>query len=132
MMTPAIEPLTARRNARFDQEWEFTDNDDPFDLTGWTGAMQLRLYGAQPGSAKVDLGNVTSDAEGVWIREPTFGIVRVRIDQATLQSAYELLIGANEAGSAARLEYDLRMTTPTGAEEVWMAGEFILEAGVTI
>ena len=136
-MTPAREPLVARRNARFEEEWAFAEDDGtPIDLTGYTGEMQARLYGAQPGDPKIELGNVTSDVEGVWIREPSAGVVAVRIDQATLAAIFDALIGASlipdhEAGNAIPLVYDLRLTAPSGAEEVWMEGSFTIQPGVT-
>lgn len=134
MVTPAKEPLTALRNARFVEEWNFAGDDGlPFDFTGYTaGEMHVRLYGAQAGLPQIDLDNVTSDVEGVWIREPSDGIVRVRIDQTTLATAYAALLGDNELGSAVSLVYDLRLTGPDGAEEVWLEGAFIIEPGVTI
>lgn len=131
-MTPATEPLKAWRNARFAEEWVFTESGDSFDFTGYTGALEVRLYGAQAGSAKILLPNVTSEMQGVWIVNPSLGIIRVRIDQDELQSAYETLLGANEAGTPVPLVYDLRLTAPDGNEEIWLEGPFIINPGVTI
>ena len=47
-MTPANEPLTARRNARFVEEWTFKDGATPFNFTGYSGRLKVRLFGAQP------------------------------------------------------------------------------------
>ena len=131
-MTPGIEPLVAYRNGTFDEEWTFTDDDlaEPVDFTGWSGALHVRLYGAAD-STVIALANVTSDIEGVWIREPSEGIVRVLIDRDTLTAAYDAMIGENEAGSSIAFVYDLRLTTPTGAEEIWMEGSFTIKPGVT-
>lgn len=131
-MIPATVPIRAWRNARYVEEFPFTIDDEPYVLTGWSGAMQVRLYGAADGAALINLANVTSDTQGVWIIEPAEGIVRVRIDEATLTALWTTLGGPAEAGEAITLTYDLVMTPPAGGDEVWMQGPFTIEPGVTV
>ena len=135
-MTPANVTLTAWRNARFAEEYRFagptSDGQAPIDFTGWTGELEVRLYGAQPGDAIISLSNVASDIEGVWIIEPSAGAIQVSIERETLADAFTALGGPAEAGSNITLVYDLILTTPTGDPEIWMQGAFIFNPGVTI
>lgn len=131
-MIPETVPLRVWRNARHIEEFTFTVDGSPYDLTGWSGALQVRLYGAAAGPALLSLSNVTTDVEGVWIVEPTEGIVRVRIDEATLTALWTTLGGPAEAGDSITLVYDLVMTPPAGGDEVWAEGKFIIEPGVTV
>lgn len=133
-MTPATMPLTARRNASFAEEWQFTvDGDLPFDFTAYTAALlEVRQYGAQPGDSLIHLVKVTSNIEGVRFLEPSQGIVRVQINQPTLETVYDGLIGESEPGSDLLFEYDLILTGPDTALEPWLAGTFTLKPGVSI
>jgi hypothetical protein len=138
-MTPATVTLRVWRNARYIEEFPFTapaDGDDaaPYDLTGWTGRLQVRLYGAAAGAALLSLASQVSDGEGVWIIEPASGIVRVRIDEDSLTALWDGLLpdpAVAEPGDPITLKYDLVMTPPVGGDEVWMQGDFIIEPGVT-
>ena len=137
-MIPANVPLAAWRNARHVEDFTFTapaegGGDAAYDLTGWSAAMQVRLYGAAPDDPVISLANVTSDSEGVWIVEPAEGLVRIRIDETTLAAAWNALGGGVEAGDPIRgLRYDLVLTPPAGGDEVWIEGEFTLYPGVTV
>lgn len=131
-MTPATVPITVWRNARYIEEFPFEIDGEPYDLTSWSAALQVRLYGAAGGSALISLANVTSDTQGVWIIEPSEGIVRVRVDEATLSTLWTTLGGPAEAGDPITLAYDLVMTPPAGGDEVWMQGDFIIQPGVTV
>lgn len=127
-MIPETVALTARRNTPFAEEYEFTDETGAaFDFTGCTGAMQVRLYGNAPGAALVNLANVGSDIEGVWVRDPANGIISVRIDENTLIALPE----ASTPGAADVFAYDLIITWSDGLEECLMEGQFILNPGVT-
>jgi hypothetical protein len=137
-MTPVTQSLTVWRNARYVEEFHFTapvpGNDDyPYDLTGWTGALQVRQYGAAA-SSLLSLANVTSDTQGVWIIEPSQGIVRVRIDESALATLWTTAGGVDgtEPNEPYKLKYDLLMTPPSGGDEVWIQGDFLLYPGVTV
>ena len=130
-MIPAPVLIRVWRNARYAEEFHFEIDGAPYNLSGWTGAMQVRLYGAQPGDALISLASVTSNIEGVRVVEPTQGIVRVQINEATLTTLWTTLGGPAEPGDAITLKYDLVMTQ-AGADEVWIEGDFIIEPGVTV
>lgn len=131
-MIPANVPIKVWRNARYTEEFNFTVDDLPYDLTGWVGRLQARLYGAQEGAALIDLGSVTSDSEGVWIIDAEGGSVQVRIDEDTLIGVWTALGGPAEAGDPIELSYDLVMTPPEGGDEVWAEGIFTINPGVTV
>lgn len=126
-MTPAVRELRAARNVPFGETLEFTLADEPFDFTGYTGTMQVRLYEGAAGAALVDLANVTTDVQGVRILSG--GMVQIRIDEATLAA----IAGQNtpEAGDAQTFAYDLVLTDPAAFAQRWVKGAFVLEAGVT-
>ena len=132
-MRPATVPLTAWRNARFAEERHFTESDQPLDFTSYSDArLEVRQFGAQAGAAAISLDKVVTNIEGVRFLEPAHGVLRIQIDQATLEAAYDALFGTNEAGSALKLVYDLVLTGPDGADEIWMQGDFTLNPGVSI
>lgn len=131
-MTPANVPITVWRNARYAEEFPFTLDGAAYDLTSWTAKLQVRLYGATAGGALLDLANVTTDVEGVWIIEPAEGLVRVRIEEATLVALWTSLGGNSEPNAPITLSYDLVLTTPDGDDEVWTYGDFIIMPGVTL
>ncbi|MGK2908565.1 MAG: hypothetical protein ACSLE1_01975 [Sphingobium sp.] len=137
MTIPAKFALRGRRNAFFGQEWQFTADTElgavePVDLTGHTAFLQLRLYGAQPGSAKVNLPSVSSNIEGVWIIAPTEGRIQVYATEASMAAAYTALSGGVEAGANIRLQYDLVIRDPMGWDDVWVEGDFTINPGVTV
>jgi hypothetical protein len=131
-MHPAVAPITARHNAYFAQEFQFRDADGQLiDLTGHTGRMQVRQYGAQPGDAIIDLNSVSSDVEGVWVKD--IHSLQVRIDRTTLAAAYAALSGGIAPGGNVLLEYDIAIDPPSSTEpEIWLAGGFTIKAGDTI
>jgi hypothetical protein len=126
---PARRDLIARRNIPFGRTWSFVNDDDtPFDLTNYTGAMQVRLYEGAAGSALIDLANVTSDIEGVRVY-PSDGQVQVIISEATVAA----LPGQNtpEAGDPQVFRYDLVLIDATAIQSVWLYGTFTVDPGVT-
>lgn len=136
MTTPATVPITVWRNADYVETWVVADeqgydaNGDaisPQDLTGWTLALQVRLYGLAGGAALISLGTVTTAIEGIRIIEATGGQIEIRITDATL----EALPAAGKAGADLTLYYDLVLTDPTGVEEVYAEGTFTVKPGVT-
>lgn len=127
--------LRAWRNARFAEEQQYVESGLPFDFTAYTDGdalLEVRQYGAQAGDAVISIGKVTSEAEGVRFLEPGAGILKLRIDQATLAAAWDDLGGGPETGDPIALVYDLRLTGPDDAEELWLQGNFTLYPGVSI
>lgn len=118
--------LIARRNAPFTDEWTYTaeDSDEPYDFSGATAALQVRQYGAQGGSALIDLPETSLElTEGVLVGE---GVLTVFIDEATLQ-----LLPQGKPGEPVIFTYDLKVTPFGSVEEVWSWGTFTVKPGVT-
>lgn len=138
MTIPAKLPLRGRRNAYFGEEWQFTVADPdtgieaPVDLSGFAAFLQLRLYGAQPGSAKLTLNNVGGNIEGVWIIDPTEGRIQVLASEDTLRGVYDDLSSDVEPGADIILAYDLVLRDDNGMDDVWVEGSFTLSPGVTV
>jgi hypothetical protein len=125
---PARRDIEAARNVPFGLTWEFLNGASPFNLTGYTGAMQVRLYEGAAGSPLINLVNVATNTEGVRIYG-TDGEVQVMINEATLAAMPGQ--GTPEAGSAQTFHYDLVLTDTAGRQERWLYGTFTLRPGVT-
>jgi hypothetical protein len=130
-MIPEMVAIVAARNVPFFEEFAFAESGVALDLTGCTAALQVRLYGNAGGSALIDLANVTADAtQGVWIRDPAGGVVKVWIGEAALNGlpAPQLPDQAGEPWSGV---YDLVITWPDGVQETLMEGIITVKPGVT-
>jgi hypothetical protein len=132
-MTPANVPIPVWRNADYAETWVIAESFDasgnavnPVDLTGYTLAMQVRLYGLAGGDPLIDLETVTSAIEGLRIVEATAGQIEVRITDATLEA-----LPTGKAGASVTFSYDLLLTDPTGLEQPYAYGDFIVQPGVT-
>jgi hypothetical protein len=133
-MTPANIPIIVWRNADYAETWVVAESFNSSgvatgvqDLTGWTAALQVRLYGLAGGSALISLATVTTAIQGIRLVEPTAGQMEVRITDATL----EALPNTGKAGFARTFSYDLILTDPTGLEQAYAYGDFIVQPGVT-
>jgi hypothetical protein len=133
-MTPANVQLTLWRNADYAETWVIAEDFDaaggavgPVNLTGYIFALQVRLYGLAGGSALISLTTVTTAIEGVRIVDAAGGEIEIRITDATL----ETLPVSGKAGEAVTFSYDLLLTDPTGLEQAYAHGDFIVQPGVT-
>ncbi|QQQ19841.1 hypothetical protein JIP62_07075 [Brevundimonas vitis] len=136
MVYPEVVPITVRRNADYGATWVLADGQgydatgtaiNPLDLTGYTAALQVRLYGLAAGDPLIDLGTVTTAIEGIRFVEPTAGQIEMRIDHET----HDALPTSPKAGEPARFEYDLVLIAPDGTRSVYATGPFIVHPGVT-
>lgn len=136
MTYPATVPVTVWRNADYVETWVVADEQgydadgdaiSPQDLTGWTAALQIRLYGLAGGAALISLATVTTAVQGIRLVEPAAGQMEIRITDATL----ETLPATGKAGAALTFKYDLILTDPAGVESVYATGDFIVQPGVT-
>lgn len=123
--------ISAARNVPWAREFEFSDPaGEPFDFTGWTAALQVRLYEGALGAALISLSTASnSSAEGVHFFADDPGRLQVLIKEASLNS----LPGLHEveAGAPQRFFYDLVLTDPSGFEQCFMEGAFVVRPGVT-
>lgn len=128
-MTPAKGDIVLRRNAPFVEEWSFTDEFlRLIDLTGYTGELEIRLYGRAPGDALVSLQTIATAGQGLrFLADDPFA-VRVTIDQP---SAAALPVQGGP-GSPAVFVYDLALIDPTGFRQIFREGAVITNPGVTL
>lgn len=134
MINPAAVNLTARRNADYAETWVVAESFDalgnavgPVNLTGYSAAMQVRLYGLAGGDPLIDLDTVTTAIEGIRFIEPLAGQFEVRIDAASIDD----LPAAAKAGGTATFSYDIILTDPDGLAHAYAAGDFTVYPGVT-
>lgn len=133
-MTPANIPIEVWRNGDYAETWvvasSFTAEGvagSPQDLTGYSLALQVRLYGLAAGSSLFTLATVTTAVQGIRITEASGGQIEIRITDTTL----ETLPVSGKAGQAITFAYDLLLTDPTGLEQVYAYGDFTVYPGVT-
>lgn len=125
-------PLVAARNLSFVESYGFLGEDDgALDLTACTLRMEVRQYAAQPGDALVTLEEVVSDIEGIRVTDAAGGLVRVIIDQATLEGFPGGPTGGAEPNKPDLFVYDLTVTRALPAEPLAVGGTFTLHPGVT-
>ena len=131
---PAPTDLRVWRNGDYVEEFtvaeRFEVDGTPvnrIDLTGYSAEMQVRQYGLAGGDPLLALETVTDDAEGLRFMEPAQGVLRVKIDTASL----EALPSTGKAGVERRFSYDLVLIDPTGIRSVYATGAFIVPPGVT-
>lgn len=123
-MKPSREPLLARRNAPYSEAFNFSEGGVPLDLTGAVARMQVRLYGAAPFDALIDLDTVTEDlTEGLQIVDGTITPFIAEDSLAALPKGLP--------GQPTTFLYDLVVTLPGEVAEVWREGPFIVKPGVT-
>lgn len=123
-MKPAQTPLLARRNAPFAEAFTFYELGADFDFTGAVARMQVRLYGAAPFDALIDLETVTEAfTEGLRIVDGTITPFIAEDSLAALPRGLP--------GQPATFLYDLVVTLPGEVASVWREGPFIVKPGVT-
>lgn len=128
-MTPANVPLTLRRNVNYGESFEATDDYGlPIDFTGFTGELEVRLYGKQPGDALLTIGTVATPIEGLLF---TATAIEVRIDSASIDGLPGGPDDGQEPGDPSSFVYDLLLTPPGGSADVWFEGSVTVLPGVT-
>lgn len=128
-MIPARLDFPCRTNADYTEELAVTDGDESVDLTGYMLAMSVRPN--VNADSVFDLATVTTDVEGLRLIEAANGIIGIRMSYETLSSAYDAVVTNATLGQPVRLVYDMRLTAPSGDEDVWFVGVLTIEKGVT-
>lgn len=126
-------PLSAARNLDLREEYGLLGEDDgPFNLTGCTLKMEVRLYGAQPGAALITLPTVTTDILGIRVLDAAAGHIRIIIPKANLAALPGGPANGTEPNQPDVFVYDLVIDRPVPLEPLAMAGTFTVSPGVTI
>lgn len=104
------------------------------DLTGASFRMEVRLAPNTPGIPLVALGTVTTGAaEGVrligveTVDGKPVSTLGLRVNKSTM----EAMPFTGELGDDSVFAYDLMVTPAGGVEQAWLAGDFVVQAGVT-
>lgn len=125
MAEPVRRDIVARRDCPYFETWSFTDEaGDPYDFTGATLTLEVRLYGAQAGDALVSLVETGStQTQGLYVGS---GEITPWIDEATLR-----LIPDGRVGQDVVFQYDLKVQPAGEVEQIWSYGEFRLKPWIT-
>ena len=119
--------MVVRKNAPWDQELTITDTEGvAVDITGWTFAMQVRLYEGAGGAALIDLATVVTAIEGIQITDAAAGEIVIRIDEASL----EALPAQDGENKPATFRHDIEVDDGTD-EFIAAYGTFTVYTGVT-
>lgn len=126
MADPLRRDLVARRNTPFAFEWDaFVDaSGSPYDFALATVTMQVRQYGAQPGTALISLVEVGTDFTEGLIAED--GSIRAFIDIASLH-----FLPLGKPGEPVSFAYDVIVARAGIVPEIWVQGDFTVKPGVT-
>lgn len=125
MRVPATLDLYAWQNAGFDTDIAVLEDGAPYDLTGLATTDVTLQVRSQPGGT----GTPFVDAEignGLAITDPTSGVVRFVITEATLTA-----IPVTTSPAPLTLYWDMRIDPVTGVPFIAAQGKFFLSAGVT-
>lgn len=124
MTEPASLILTARENCDYDEEVELSLDAAPLDLTAWTN-LKMTLNIAGTSTLAFTLTQVGTAAQGIRPLSPlTAGVVRIRVDRATLAAV-------PDGTGLVRLTGDLVGNDPEGIRRAIADVTMVLSAGVT-
>lgn len=104
------------------------------DLTGASFRMEVRMLPNTPGAPLLALGTVgTAAAEGIRLVsvEQVDGQPVSTLGLRVNKSSMEALPFSGELGDDSAFAYDLMVDPSGGLEQVWLAGPFVAQAGVT-
>lgn len=125
-------PLVWKRNAPQGESYTLLQDDGvtPFDLTGYTFAMQVRQYPGAPDPPLIALGMAAEGSPGFYLDNASAG-------QFTLtppdDEALEALSTAPDSlAGKVRLAFDILLVAPDGEPEPFAYGKLTLYTGVTV
>lgn len=131
---PALQTLTASRNATWAPQLAYDYAGPALPLTGATIQMQLRLYPGQPGDPKLSV-------QAIPFADVLIGGVagtdserrRVTLSPAVTVAQLAALPGLQtpEAGDSQRFAFDILISYADGVSEILSQGDFIVPPGVT-
>ncbi len=123
-------PLGGRRYQAYAKTLRFVG----VDLTGASFRMQVRMLPNTPGAPLLALETVASGAaEGIrligveQVNGQPVSTIGIRVNKTSMQA----LPYAGELGDDSAFAYDLMVNPAGGLEQVWLAGDFVAQAGVT-
>lgn len=129
---PAIQTLTASRNATWGPTLQYDYAGAALPLAGATIAMQLRLYPGQPFEAKLTIPAipfVDSLLSGVAGKDSE--VRRLTLSPVVTDAVLADLPITGEVGNDDTFAFDIRIAYADGVYEILSSGTFILSPGVT-
>lgn len=105
-----------RRGDTFIREFTFTNDDNPFDLTGWDARLQVRESAAKPVVLQADM---EGDEPFISITGVGDNVLRVEIPASSIEIPAKVYL------------WDLELTSPTGVKTTYLAGSFTIIQDIT-
>lgn len=131
---PALQTLTAPRNATWAPQLAYDYAGAALPLSGATIAMQLRLYPGQPGDPKLSIEDIPF-ADVLISGVPGTETERRRVTLSPAVTAAQLAalpgLQTPEAGDPQRFAFDILITYADDLSEILSRGDFIVSPGVT-
>ncbi len=130
---PALQTLTASRNATWGPTLNYDYQGQELPLTGATIAMQLRLFPGQPLEAKLSLEAIPfTDDLTAGVAGTATERRRLTLSPVATPTMLSVLPITGERGSDDLFAFDILITYADGVSEILSRGTFILTAGGTI
>lgn len=117
-------------NADYTEEFGIVVDGAAYSLAGCTLAMNVRRFPRAVDSV-FNLATVVTDVQGLRILDALGGIVAIRINKATLETAYSAWSENAIANAVLNFVYDLRITHADGSQEILTQGSVVINPGVT-
>jgi hypothetical protein len=133
-MDPVTWDLVWGRNAPDQIIYALTFNGVGIDITGYTFAMQVRLYPGAAGDPIIDLGMAAEGEPGFFVDSATDGeFILTPPDYATMEALLPLPASTEDITKGlVVLAYDILAIAPDGIPERIVKGKLTLDSGVTL
>jgi hypothetical protein len=108
--------IVHRRGDTFIREFTFTNDDTPFDLTGWDALLQIRESASKPVVLQADMEGVSPFISIIGNDD---NVLRIEIPAEQIEIP------------AKRYVWDLELTSPAGVKTTYLEGTFTLVQDIT-
>lgn len=129
-MLPVDLPLFFSTNADHVEEIPVTNNGEPVDLTGYLFQTRFKRNHSEAESL-FELNTVAPELQGWHVIEPTLGVLRLRVNAATLNIAFNKVSTGFNNGGVVKIVHDLLVTHPDGLVELWAQGVATIRKGIS-
>lgn len=130
MTTPLRVDFETWTNGDYSEEFTLRVNSVVIELTGHSFEINAKLSPSLS-TTLFSLNTVSSEVEGLYPVEPGAGKIQIRIDRATLATAFTAAAEAGIQGDRVSIVYDMVVTLPSDSNEVWFYGFININRGIT-
>lgn len=130
MLDPLRLDFLTWSNGDYTEEFTVKDGSTPVDLSDHSFVIHVKLSPSAP-TPLFSLVTVGSEVEGIYPSELSAGKIQIRIDRETLLAAATDAYDAGVQGDVVALVYDMIVSTPSGANELWFYGFMYVNRGIT-